>query len=109
MISMTNVRRRETPTRPSSGSRRPSVAANASGSGSDVATSGIACERLPQLPGPNVKLLIVLGRRQLTTQIEDLGAGRLKIFAVANALAFLTVPPDAGRHLLNCECFDEGL
>ena len=42
MISMTSVRRRATPTRPSSGSRRPSVAAKASGSGSDVATRGVA-------------------------------------------------------------------
>ena len=31
-----------------------------------------------------------------------------EIFALADVLAFLTVPPDAGRHFLNRECFDEG-
>ena len=70
--------------------------------------TGVARKHLPQLPGPNIKLLVVLGRCQLTAQVKHLGAGRLKIFAVANALAFLAVPPDAGRHFLNCEGFGDG-
>ena len=40
MISMTKVRRSATPTWPSSGRTRPSVAANASGRGSEIATTG---------------------------------------------------------------------
>ena len=47
--------------------------------------------------------------RQFTAQPKHLGTGRLKILASANALAFLTVTPHAGRHFLNCKCLGERL
>jgi len=82
------------------------VAAKASGRGSE--SNDRRCRQdLTQLFRTGIELFVILGRRQLTTQIEDPRASRLKIFAVANVSTFLTIPPHAGWHLFSGECFDE--